>query len=331
MMAKLASPLAKFLREFLPRDRGMSRHTVESYVLCFKLLVVFVANTRTIRPSELEIGHLDTATILAFLDHLEQDRGNGVRTRNIRLAAIKAFFKFLEFRYPGHLDLAVQVRAIPMKKGNVPLIGTLDRAEVRALLDAPDPGTMTGIRDRAMLCLAYNAGLRVSELVGLGLDDLKMPSLDEVHVIGKGRRERLLPLWKETSRTLRDWLAVRKDTTDLHLFLNAMGTGMTRRGFAKRLDLHARGAAKSAPSIAGKTVSPHLLRHACAMHTLEVTGDVRKVSLWLGHASIQTTEMYLRADPTDKLDTLDKWRPPSLRKGTFKGVQDELLAMLATT
>ena len=330
-MAELAPALAMFLREYLPRDRGTSRHTVESYALCFKLLVVFAADKHAIRPCKLEIGHLDIATLLEFLEHLERDRGNGVRTRNARLAAIKAFFRFLEFRRPGYLDLAAQVRELPAKKGEVPLIGSLDRAETRALLDAPDPGTVAGTRDRAMLCLTYNAGLRVSELVGLALDDLKMPALDQAHIIGKGRRERILPLWKETRRALRDWLAVRAESADRHLFLNAMGTGMTRRGFAKRLSLHAQTAAHSVPSIAAKTVSPHLLRHACALHTLEATGDVRKVSLWLGHSSVQTTEMYLQADPTDKLDTLDKWRPPSLRKGIFKGVQDELLAMLAGT
>ena len=330
-MAELAPPLAMFLREYLPRDRGTSRHTVESYALCFKLLVVFAADKHGIRPCTLEIGHLDIATLLEFLEHLERDRGNGVRTRNAQLAAIKAFFRFLEFRHPGYLDLAAQVREIPAKKGEVPLIGSLDRAETRALLDAPEPGTVAGTRDRAMLCLTYNAGLRVSELVGLALDDLKRPALDEVHIIGKGRRERILPLWKETRRALRDWLAIRPTSADRHLFLNAMGTGMTRRGFAKRLVLHAQTAAHSVPSITRKTVSPHLLRHACAIHTLEATGDVRKVSLWLGHSSLQTTEMYLQADPTDKLDTLDKWRPPSLRKGTFKGVQDELLAMLAGT
>ena len=330
-MAELAPPLAMFLREYLPRDRGTSRHTVESYALCFKLLVVFAADKHAIRPCTLEIGHLDIATLLEFLEHLERERGNGVRTRNARLAAIKAFFRFLEFRRPGYLDLAAQVREIPAKKGEVPLIGSLDRAETRALLDAPDPGTVAGTRDRAMLCLTYNAGLRVSELVGLALDDLKMPALDEVHIIGKGRRERILPLWKETRSALRDWLALRPKSADRHLFLNAMGTSMTRRGFAKRLSLHAQTAAHSVPSIARKTVSPHLLRHACALHTLEATGDVRKVSLWLGHSSVQTTEMYLQADPTDKLDTLDKWRPPSLRKGMFKGVQDELLAMLAGT
>ena len=140
-MAELAHPLATFLREYLPRDRGTSRHTVASYALCFKLLVVFAADKHGIRPCTLEIGHLDIATLLEFLEHLERDRGNGVRTRNARLAAIKAFFRFLEFRHPGHLDLAAQVREIPAKKGDVPLIGSLDRAETRALLDAPDPGS----------------------------------------------------------------------------------------------------------------------------------------------------------------------------------------------
>ena len=327
-MGKLASPLAMFLREHLPRDKGTSRHTVESYALCFRLLVVFAVDKRDIRPCELEIGHLDIETILEFLEHLERDRKNGVPTRNVRLAAIKTFFRFLEFRYPGYLDLAAQVREIPAKKGDVPVIGHLNRTETRALLNAPDFETVTGIRDRAMLCIVYNAGLRVSELVGLALEDLKMPALDEVHIIGKGRRERILPLWKESTGALRDWLAIRPESADRHLFHNAMGTGMTRHGFAKRLALHAQTAAQDVSSITEKSVSPHLLRHACSKHTLEATGDVRKVSLWLGHSSLQTTEMYLRADPTDKLDTLEKWRPPSLRKGKFKGVQDELLAIL---
>ena len=181
-----------------------------------------------------------------------------------------------------------------------------------------------------MLCLAYNAGLRVSELVGLALEDLRRPALDEVHIIGKGRRERIMPLWRETRIALRNWLAIRPSGSDRHLFLNAMGSGITRRGFAKRLSVHAQTAARGVPSLVGKSVYPHLLRHACALHTLEATGDIRKVSLWLGHSSLQTTEMYLRADPSDKLDTLARWRPPSLRKGMFKGVQDELLAMLAT-
>ena len=327
-MTELSAPLSKFLREYLPSDKGTSQHTIDSYRLCFKLLVVFAADKHGIRPSELKVDNLDVATIAEFLDHLEQDRENAVRTRNTRLAAIKAFFGFLEFRYPEHLNLAAQVRTIPVKKGEVPLIGSLSQTEMRALLNAPDTSTVAGTRDRAMLCLAYNAGLRVSELVGLACEALRVPALDQVHVIGKGRRERILPLWKKTSNALRDWLDIRGQSTDQHLFLNSMGGGMTGRGFAKRLDRHAQTAAQSVPSIADKKVTPHLLRHACALHTLEATGDIRKVSLWLGHSSLQTTEMYLRADPRDKLDTLEQWRPPNIKKGEFKGVTDELLVML---
>ena len=222
-MTGLASPLSAFLREYLPRDRGASRHTIESYATGFKLLATFAADRHGIRPCALEVGHLDVDTILAFLDHLEAERGNSVSTRNIRLAAVKAFHRFLEFRYPDCLDMAAQVHAIPQKKGDVPALDYLDRDEVDALLKAPDTATRPGTRDRAMLGLAYNAGLRVSELVGLDLDDVRMPQLDEIRVVGKGRRTRVLPLWRETGGALRTWLSIRPETSDRHLFLNAMG------------------------------------------------------------------------------------------------------------
>ena len=313
-MSDLARPLALFLREHLPRDRGASRHTIESYVVSFKLLAVFAARRHKVRPCQLEVGHLDTTTLLAFLDHLEAERNNGVRTRNARLSAIKSFFRYLEFRHPECLDLAAQVHALPQKKGDLPPVEYLNHAEVQALLDAPATDTVTG--------------LRVSELVGLALEDLKTPELDSIRVMGKGRRGRVLPLWKQTRTALRSWLRVRPNGTDRHLFLNAFGTGMTRRGFAKRLALHTETAGRTMPSIAGKTVTPHSLRHACALNTLEATGDIRQVALWLGHASLQSTEMYLRIDPANKLDILSARQPPNLRKGSFDGVQDELLAML---
>ena len=243
--------------------------------------------------------------------------------------AVKSFFRFLEFRYPDHLELAARVHAIPQKKGDVPALEYVDRDEVDALLMAPDTTTKSGTRDRAMLCLAYNAGLRVSELVGLGLDDVRMPQLDEIRVMGKGRRARVLPLWKETGRALGAWLSIRPEVPDRHLFLNAMGRGMTRRGFAKRLELHVTTAARTQPSITRRKVTPHVLRHVCALMILEATGDIRKVSLWLGHQSLQTTEIYLRTDPAEKLDMLSEWRSPGLGKGRFTGVKDELLAMLS--
>ena len=327
-MGDLARPLATFLSEHLPRDRGASPHTIASYAATFRQLAVFAARRHAVRPCQLQVGQLDTATLLGFLEHLEADRTNSVRTRNARLAAIKSFFRYLEFRHPEHLDLAAQVHALPHKKGDLPTLEYLSHAEVEALLDAPAADTVVGLRDRAMLCLAYNAGLRVSELVGLALEDLSTPALDSVRVVGKGRRGRVLPLWKQTRAALRNWLAVRPDASDGHLFLNAAGVGMMRRGFAKRLAQHAAIAARTAPSMATKNVTPHVLRHACALHTLEATGDIRQVALWLGHASLQSTEMYLRVDPAHKLDILAARQPPNLRKGSFNGVQDELLAML---
>ena len=327
-MTELTRLLNMFLCVWLPRDRNASPHTVVSYATSLNMLAIFAAVRHSTRPCKLEVEQLDTHTILAFLASLEEEHGNSVATRNARLAAVKSFFRFIEFRKPAYLALAGQVRAIPVKKGELPLIGNLDRAEVRALLDAPDRKTKTGIRDRAMMILTYNAGLRVSELVSLTPQDLKAPRFHQVRVMGKGRRERALPLWKRTTTALTAWFLIRPDVEDPHLFLNAMDKGMTRRGFAKRLALHGKTAARTVPSLAERRVNPHLLRHACAIHTLEETQDIRKVSVWLGHASIQTTEMYLRAEPFEKLETLKAWCPPGLRKGSFRGVQDELLAML---
>ena len=179
-----------------------------------------------------------------------------------------------------------------------------------------------------MLHLSYAAGLRVSELIGLACEDLKRPHLDTVRVIGKGRRERELPLWRETRSVLRDWLAVRPDSVDQHLFLNAGGGPMSRHGFNHRLALHVATARQKVLSLAGKRVTPHSLRHTCALHTLEATHDIRKVSLWLGHATVKSTEIYLRADPAEKLDVLAAGLPPKIQKGIFRSAPDRLLAIL---
>lgn len=178
-----------------------------------------------------------------------------------------------------------------------------------------------------MLHLAFAAGLRVSELVGLRIDQFDAAAMPSLHVIGKGRRERILPLWQDTARAVRRWIALHPVSGDPQLFLNVGGRAMTRSGFEYILHKHATIAAQAAPSIAAKRVTPHILRHSCAMHTLQATGDVRKVSLWLGHASVQTTEMYLRADPTEKLEALTAMDPPTLKRGRFT-VPDQWMAML---
>jgi site-specific recombinase XerD len=216
-----------------------------------------------------------------------------------------------------------------MKKTDQALVGYLTRDELQALLGAPDPSTLSGIRDRAMLHLAFAAGLRVSELVGFRLDQIDRQAMSSVHIIGKGRRERVLPLWKETAAVVKAWLKVRPASAAPELFLNARVQAMTRSGFEYILEKHVATAARKAPSIAGKGVSPHVLRHTCAMHTLQATRDVRKVSLWLGHASLQSTEVYLRADPTEKLQALAAMAPPMLKPGRFRA-PDKLLAMLST-
>jgi site-specific recombinase XerD len=223
----------------------------------------------------------------------------------------------------------MQVHAIPSKRVVQPLVAYLSRDELQAVLDAPDRYSASGLRDRAMLHLAYAAGLRVSELTALRLGDLAQPSLDTVHILGKGRRQRVLPLWQETRAVLRDWLRVRPTDGADAVFLNHRGEAMTRHGFASRLAAHVAGAARKAPSLAQKRVSPHVLRHTCAIHTLEATGDIRRVALWLGHSSVQSTEVYLRVDPVCKLEILDAGSAPAVRKGVFTGVSDRLLAMLA--
>lgn len=326
-MTMLAVQLGAFLREHLPRERQASPHTCEAYAFAFQLLVRFAASRLEVLPSQLAVEQLDVPLVLAFLEHVEAERGCSARTRNARLAAIHSFFRFLEYRVPSCLEQARQIGAIPMKKIDQALVRHLDRDEVRALLDAPDPRSAAGLRDRAMLHLAFAAGLRVSELVGLKLDQFERGAAPCIHVMGKGRRERVLPLWKETAAAITAWLRARAPDGDPELFLNAAGRAMTRSGFEYILAKHVAVAAKRQPSIAGKRVTPHVLRHSCAMHTLQATGDVRKVALWLGHASLQSTEIYLRADLTEKLEALATMAPPGLRRGRFQA-PDTLMAML---
>jgi site-specific recombinase XerD len=326
-MSALASHLETFLREYLPRDRRASVHTCDAFAYAFQLLVCFAAGRLHRQPSSLEIEQLDAPLVLAFLEHIEIDRHNLPQTRNARLVAIKAFFRFLEYRLPACLDQARRIHAIPVKKTDETVIDYLTRDEMQALLDAPDPRTAAGLRDRAMIHLAFAAGLRVSELVGLRQDELTLHPQPSIRVFGKGRRERVLPLWKETTSALRAWLAVRGPCTGPELFANARGEAMTRAGFEYILAKHVKTAATRLPSLAKKRISPHSLRHSCAMSTLLATHDVRKVALWLGHASLKSTEIYLRADPTEKLEALMAVTPPALRRGRFQA-PDKLLAML---
>lgn len=327
-MSALAPHVAAYLRERLPVELGASRHTCETYTHALRLWFEYAATQYGITPSALELEQLDSPTVLGFCEHLEVVRGNSARTRNARLSAIKAFMRFVEYRVPSMLDQVRQIQSIPRKRTDYKLVGYLDRPEITALLNAPDLATRSGIRDRAMIHLCLSAGLRVSELVALPMSALTLHGEPSVHVMGKGRRERALPLWKEVARDLRAWRDIRgSDHGAAECFLNARGGPMTRSGFEYVLHKHVAHAAKSCSSLADKKVSPHVLRHSCAMTVLQATGDIRKVSLWLGHAGLTTTQIYLRADPTEKLSIVDTLVPPNLRQGRFQA-SDALIALL---
>jgi site-specific recombinase XerD len=328
MKTVLAPHLTAFLREHLPRERNASQHTIASYAHSFTLLLRFAAARLKQQPSDLTVEDIGPELVLAFLEHVEQRRGNGGRTRNARLAAIRTFFRYIEYRVPACLEQALRIRALPAKRTDTRLIDHLSREEIEALLDSPDQHTLGGTRDRAMLHLTYAAGLRVAELTSLRLDAFPEQSLATVRIFGKGRRERVLPLWKETRTVLRAWLVVRPTAKSPEVFLNRNGEPLSRDGFAHRLAKHVAVAAKKQPSLLSKRVTPHVLRHSCAMHTLAATGDIRKVALWLGHASIQSTEVYLRADPAEKLAVLAAHSPPAIKAGRFRPPSDTLLAAL---
>lgn len=326
-MTPIAPLVSNFLLEHMPRDRGYSPHTCESYAHSFRLLFEFAARRLATRPSRLMLEQIDAAMVVTFLAHIEQDRGNSPVTRNARLAAIKAFMHYVELQQPSALLQVAQIRAIPSKRHDQKLIRHLTLEEVRGCLNAPDLKTRLGIRDRAMLHLCFAGGLRVSELVGLPLANLTLQPSPSILVSGKGRRERSLPLWKETTRDLRAWLAVRGSIATPELFVNSQGAAMTRDGFEYILEKHGRAAAQSCPSLQGRNLTPHLLRHSCAVLMLQATRDIRKVALWLGHADIRTTEVYLRMDPSEKLEAVEAMLPPTLRRGRFKA-PDALIASL---
>ena len=326
-MTPIAPHISVFLQEHLPRQKGASVQTCETYAYAFQLLFTFASQRLRVSPSALYLEQIDAAMIMDFLQALESERNNGTRTRNARLVAIRSFMHFLEYRVPALLEQIQRILAIPAKRMDERLIHWLGTDEIEVVLNVPDLSTRDGIRDRAMMHLCYAAGLRVSELVGLPLSALQLQSTPLVHVLGKGRRERALPLWAEVVRDLRAWLAVRGDAVVPEVFLNSRGSTMSRFGFEYVLTKHVRGASKLCSSIARKHITPHSLRHSCAMLILETTGDIRKVSLWLGHASLQTTEIYLRADPTEKIAAIERATPLRLTRGKFSA-PDKLIALL---
>ena len=327
MTMPLAPHIVAFFRERLPKERGASVHTCDAYAYAFKLLLQFLAVRMRRSPSTIDLEQFDSGAVVAFLRHLEERRHCTVATRNARLAAIKSFVRFLELRVPSAIENCRRILAIPMKRSDSRLVSHMAAEEIEAVLRQPDISTRAGRRDRAMIHLAFAAGLRVSELVALPLTAVTLGQTPTVHILGKGRRERALPIWKGAASDVKAWLAVRNASATPELFLNASGQAMTRSGFEYILNKHVAAASKRCPTLAKKTVSPHVLRHTCAMTILVATGDLRKVSLWLGHSDLKTTEVYLRADVGEKLAIAGSVVPPSLRRGRFRP-PDTLIASL---
>lgn len=326
-MTPVAPLITEFLRSHLVKTRGFSDNTCKTYAYAFKVFLEFASSHIGKRPSQIYLEELDSKMVLEFLNDIEKSRKNTASTRNSRLAAIKAFMRFVEFKIPSSLGQVAQILSIESKRHDQPLIKHLTLEEIESILNAPDLATRLGIRDRAMLHLCFSGGLRVSELVGLPLERLSLCHSPSVHIIGKGRRERHLPLWKETAKDIRSWLAVRGAVKATELFVNADGTAMSRAGFEYVLAKHVRTASQKKSSLKNRIVTPHQLRHSCALVMLQATRDIRKVSLWLGHADLHTTEIYLRLDPSEKLEAIEAVVPPSLRRGQFKA-PDDLIASL---
>jgi integrase/recombinase XerD len=318
-MTPIAPHITAYLRERLPNERKASPHTSDTYAYAFQLLFQFVSQRLGCSPATIQLEQLDAPLVLAFLEHLQAHRHNSPSTRNARLAAIKSFMHFLEYRVPSALEQLRQVLAIPFQRTDIPLVRHLTQAEMQALLDAPDPSTRHGVRDRAMLYLAFTGGLRVSELVGLRIGDATFRAgYVDIRVMGKGRKQRILTLWKTVAASLRAWLSIRGDVSVPELFVNAHAQPLTRSGFKHILKKYVPAATHKCPSLKTKRVSPHVCRHTCALTTLQATGDIRKVALWLGHESVQSTEAYLRADPSQKREMLEALLPPTLKRGSFR-------------
>ena len=321
--------LQRFFAEHLAVHKHASPGTVASYRDTFRLLLQFMQDTTRIAPTALPVAAIDADAILAFLNHIERDRRCSVRSRNARLAAIRAFFRFVSLRDPACLGIATRVMAIPNKRFEKKLVGFLSRAEVKALIAAPDRRICSGRRDHALLLTLYNTGARISEIIGLQRRQL---SLDAGHasiqLLGKGRKERVIPLWDETARVLRGWLREIDDTPDAVVFPSARNQPLSRDGADYILRRAVVTATVSCSSLANKSVSPHVLRHSTAMHLLQSGVDLAVIALWLGHESLQTTNVYITADLASKERALERLDPVP---GTFSRYRptDKLMAFLA--
>lgn len=326
-MSALAPAMQAYFTDRLVSQRGASQNTIAAYCLTFRLLLQFAAKRTGTKPSELDIDQLDAPLIAAFLTHLEKARGNSVATRNNRLAAIHSLFAYLALQHPEHAASIQRVLAIPHKRTERNLVTYLTEPEIDALLEACDQTTWTGRRDHTMFVLTIQAGLRISELAALTSADITLSVGANVHVIGKGRKERRTPLVPATRKVLKAWLKERAGAPTDPLFPTTTGKHLSRDAIERRLASHLAIAGESCPSIRTKRVTMHTLRHTAAMRLLLAGNDVTVIALWLGHEQITTTNIYIHADMSHKQQAIDRTKPLDAKPGRYRP-PDPLLRFL---
>jgi integrase/recombinase XerD len=323
----LAPTLQAFFTDRLLRQRQASPHTIAAYRDTWRMLLTFTARQAGKLPSQLDLGDLDAPLIGSFLDHLEHERGNSPRTRNARLAAIHSLFRYAALRHPEHAEVIARVLAIPPKRFDKALVTWLTGPEIDALLAAPDRSTWAGRRDHALILLAAQTGLRVSELTGLTIGDTHLGAGAHVSCTGKGRKQRITPLTTGTVTVLRAWLAEHGGQPGQALFPARTGGRLSRDAVERRIAKHTTTAAARCPSLNAKTVTAHTLRHTAAMRLLHAGTDTSVIALWLGHEQAETTQIYLHADLALKERALARTKPPDVKPGRFRP-PDKLLAFL---
>lgn len=327
-MTALAPTLQAWFTDHLIGQRDASPNTVAAYRDCLRLLLTYAHQRHKVTPARLDVEHLDDRTITGFLDMLEGDRNVSVATRNARLAAIHSLFTYASFRHPEHAELIARVLAIPAKTTGRVQVTYLHDDEVDALLAAPNRDTWTGQRDHAWLLLMITTGIRVGELVGLRKSDLATGRPAHIVVTGKGRKQRITPLDKSTTATLTAWARANPAVADTALFpARGRARPMSSDAVAQRVALHLSNAAAEVRSLRTKNVTPHTLRHTCAMRMLASGIDITTIALWLGHESPASTRHYLHADLELKQRALDRTSPPRTRPGRYTPT-DKILAFL---
>ena len=318
-MTSFAPTLQAFFVQRLIAQKNASPRTIAAYRDTMRLLLCFASEQTGKQPSQLDFADLDAPLIGAFLDHLEHDRGNTARTRNARLAAIHSLYRFAALRHPEHAQTIARVIEIPSKRHTQPLLCYLDRPEITALLAAPDPTRWLGRRDRALMLLAIQTGLRVSELTGLRLRDVSLTdTAAHCRVVAKGRKARCAMLTAETVTVLRAWCRERQGEPDDPVFPGRRGGPLTSRAVEWLVDKHAATATHACPSLASKRVTPHVLRHTNAMLLRAENVDIFTIALWLGHETTKSTEVYLHADNRLKQQAIDRTTPTGTRPGRYR-------------